>query len=174
MVYATTLTAPAFALRRQIDRLLEESLGHGHAGQGDWVPAVDICETERELTFSVELPGVRLEDVEVTAEEGILTIQGARSAVRSEGEEERYHLVERSYGSFLRRFQLPQGVDADKIEADVREGVLQVRIPRMALPEAKRIQVKARVEAVTRSSKALADESRPASPKKLNGAGRSK
>lgn len=174
MVYATTLTAPAFALRRQIDRLLEESLGHGHAGQGDWVPAVDICETERELTFSVELPGVRLEDVEVTAEEGILTIHGARSAVRSEGEEERYHLVERSYGSFLRRFQLPQGVDADKIEADVREGVLQVRIPRMALPEAKRIQVKARVEAVTRPSKALAEESRPGSPKKLNGAGRSK
>lgn len=174
MVYATTLTAPAFTLRRQIDRLLEESLGHGHAGQGDWVPAVDICETERELTFSVELPGVRLEDVEVTAEEGILTIHGARSAVRSEGEEERYHLVERSYGSFLRRFQLPQGVDADKIEADVREGVLQVRIPRMALPEAKRIQVKARVEAVTRPSKALAEESRPGSPKKLNGAGRSK
>ena len=109
MVYATTLTAPAFALRRQIDRLLEESLGHGHAGQGDWVPAVDICETERELTFSVELPGVRLEDVEVTAVEGILTIHGARTAVRSEGEEERYHLVERSYGSFLRRFQPPAG-----------------------------------------------------------------
>jgi HSP20 family protein len=174
MVYATTLTAPAFALRRQIDRLLEESLGHGHNGQGDWVPAVDIRETAGELTFSVELPGVRPEDVEVTAEEGILTIHGARTAVRSEGEEERYHLVERSYGSFLRRFQLPQGVDADKIEADVTEGVLQVRIPRLALPEPKKIQVKARVEAVTRPAKALAAENRPASAKKLNGAGRSK
>jgi HSP20 family protein len=174
MVYATTLTAPAFALRRQIDRLLEDTLGNGRAGQGDWVPAVDICETEGALTFSVELPGVRPEDVEVTAEEGILTIHGARTAVRSEGEDERYHLVERSYGSFLRRFQLPQGVDADKIEADVKEGVLQVRIPRLALPEPKRIQVKARVEAVTLPSKALAAESRPGSPKKLNGAGRSK
>ncbi|HSE65989.1 MAG TPA: Hsp20/alpha crystallin family protein [Gemmatimonadales bacterium] len=174
MVYTTTLTAPAFALRRQIDRLLEDTLGHGRAGQGDWVPAVDICETEGELTFSVELAGVRPEDVEVTAEEGILTIHGARTAERSEGEDERYHLVERSYGSFLRRFQLPQGVDADKIEADVKEGVLRVRIPRMALPAPKRIQVKTRVEAVTRPAKALADESRPASPKKLNGAGRSK
>ena len=174
MVYATTLTAPAFALRRQIDRLLEQSLGHGHTGQGDWVPAVDICETEGELTFSVELPGVRPEEVEVTAEEGILTIHGARTAVRSEGEDERYHLVERSYGSFMRRFQLPQGVDADKIEADVKEGVLQVRIPRLALPEPKRIQVKARVEAVTRPSKTLADVSRPGSTKKLVGAGRAK
>ena len=174
MVYATTLTAPAFALRRQIDRLLEQSLGHDHTGHGDWVPAVDIRETEGELTFSVELPGVRPEDVEVTAVEGILSIHGVRSAVRSEGEQERYHLVERSYGSFLRRFNLPQGVDADKIEAEVTEGVLQVRIPRLALPEPKRIQVKARVEAVTRPSKTLADVSRPVSPKKLNGAGRSK
>ena len=64
MVYATTLTAPAFALRRQIDRLLEDTLGNGRAGQGDWVPAVDICETEGALTFSVELPGVRPEDVD--------------------------------------------------------------------------------------------------------------
>ena len=167
MVYATTLTAPAFALRRQIDRLLEQSLGHDHTGHGDWVPAVDIRETEGELTFSVELPGVRPEDVEVTAVEGILSIHGVRSAVRSEGEQERYHLVERSYGSFLRRFNLPQGVDADKIEAEVTEGVLQVRIPRLALPEPKRIQVKARVEAVTRPSKAIVAESRPGSPKKL-------
>ena len=174
MAYATTLTAPAFALRRQIDRLLEESLGHGHTGQGDWVPAVDIRETEGELTFSVELPGLRPEDVEITAVEGILTIHGVRSQERNEGVEERYHLVERSYGSFLRRFQLPQGVDADKIEADVTEGVLQVRIPRMALPEPKKIQIKARVEAVNRPAKALAEESRSGSPKKLNGAGRSK
>ena len=174
MVYATTLTAPAFALRRQIDRLLEESLGHGHTGQGDWVPAVDIRETEGELTFSVELPGLRPEDVEVTAVEGILSIRGVRTAMRSEGEQACYHLVERSYGSFLRRFNLPQGVDADKIEAEVTEGVLHVRIPRLALPEPKRIQVKARVEAVTRLSKAIVAESRPGSPKKLNGAGRSK
>ena len=167
MVYTTTLTAPAFALRRQIDRLLEQSLGHDHTGHGDWVPAVDIRETEGELTFSVELPGLRPEDVEVTAVEGILSIHGVRSAVRSEGEQERYHLVERSYGSFLRRFNLPQGVDADKIEAEVTEGVLHVRIPRLALPEPKRIQVKARVEAVTRLSKAIVAESRPGSPKKL-------
>jgi HSP20 family protein len=174
MVYATTLTAPAFALRRQIDRLLEDTLGNGRAGQGDWVPAVDICETERELTFSVELPGVRPEDVEVTAVEGILTIQGARTALRSEGEDERYHLIERCYGSFMRRFQLPREWTRTRSRPTSGRAVLQVRIPRLALPEPKRIQVKARVEAVTRPSKALAEESRPGSPKKLNGAGRSK
>jgi HSP20 family protein len=174
MVYTTTMTAPAFALRRQLDRLLENSLGNGQAFQGDWVPAVDIRENERELNFAVELPGFRPDDVEVTAVEGILTIHGIRDAVRSEGEEERYHLVERSYGSFTRRFQLPQGVDTDKIEAEVTDGMLQVHIPRTALPEPKKIQVKARVETDTKPSKALADVSRQVSLKKLNGAGRAK
>jgi HSP20 family protein len=174
MVYTTTLPAPAFALRRQIDRLLENSLGNGQAFQGDWVPAVDIRENERELNFAVELPGFRPDDVEVSAVEGILTIHGTRNAVRSEGEQERYHLVERSYGSFLRRFQLPEGVDTDKIEAEVTDGMLQVHIPRTALPEPKKIQIKTRVDAVTSPPKALAAESRPGSPKKLNGVGRSK
>ena len=134
----------------------------------------EIWGANSNVAHSVELPGLRPEDVEVTAVEGILTIHGVRNAVRSEDGQERYHLVERSYGSFLRRFQLPQGVDADKIEADVMEGVLQVRIPRMALPEPKKIQIKARVETVTRPSKTLADASRQVSLKKLNGAGRSK
>ena len=174
MVYATTLTAPGFALRRQIDRLLENTLGNGQAFQGDWVPAVDIRENERELNFAVELPGFRPEDVEVTAAEGILTIHGTRNAVQKESEQERYHLVERSYGSFMRRFQLPTGVDTDKIEAEVKDGILQVHIPRTALPEPKRIQIKARVDAVTRAPKALAAENRPGSPKKLAGAGRAK
>jgi HSP20 family protein len=143
MMYATTLTAPVFGLRREIDRLFENTFGRGHAGQNEWSPAVDIFETDQELTFAVELPGIKLENVEVTSVDGILTIQGER-IVEQRGEEEgRYHLVERNHGKFLRRFQLPQGVDNEKIEANVNHGMLQVRIPKAALPQPRKIQIKA-------------------------------
>lgn len=137
MLYATTMNAPVFGLRREIDRLFEDAFGRGQAGRNEWAPVVDIHETEQELTFAVELPGIKLEDIEVTAVNGILTIQGERMDDRKEGDEGRYHLVERNYGPFMRRFQLPAGVDNEKIEADVEHGILQVRIPKAALPQPK-------------------------------------
>ena len=109
MMYATTLTAPVFGLRREIDRLFENAFGRGQAGRNEWTPAVDIHETDQELTFVVELPGFKLEDIQVTAVDGILTIQGQRIEEQKEGEEGRYHLVERNYGSFMRRFQPAAG-----------------------------------------------------------------
>jgi HSP20 family protein len=142
MLYATTLSAPVFGLRREIDRLFEDTFGRAQAGRNDWTPAVDIRETDKELTFAVELPGIKLEDVEVTATDGILTISGERTEERKEGEEGRYYLLERNYGSFMRRFQLPQGVDHDKIEADCDQGMLKVHIPKAALPQPKKIRIK--------------------------------
>ena len=175
MVYVTTPTAPVFGLWRQIDRLFEDSVGRGQAGRNEWAPAVDIHETEQELTFAVELPGIKPEDVEVTAVDGILTIHGERNEELRDGEEGRYHLIERHYGSFMRRFQLPQGVDDDKIEADVAQGMLQVRIPKTALPQPKKIQVKAAVEASPPAHQAIGrGESRQDSPKKVAGARQSK
>jgi HSP20 family protein len=147
MLYATMPTAPVFGLRREIDRLFEDTFGRGQPGRSEWVPAVDIRETARELTFAVELPGVKLEDVAVTALDGILTIEGERSEERKEDEDGRYHLVERQSGSFLRRFQLPPGVDGEKIEAEVELGLLRVRIPKAALPQPRQIRVTAGVSA---------------------------
>ena len=171
MMYATFPTAPVFGLRRQIDRLFEETLRSGPAGRNEWIPAVDIRETNQELTFAVELPGIKPEDVQVTAVDGILTIHGERNEEQREGEEGRYHLIERNYGSFMRRFQLPQGVDDEKIEADVAQGMLQVRIPKAALPQPKKIQVKVGVEASSRTHPAIGrGESRPESSKKGSGA----
>ncbi len=168
MLYARVATTPVFALRREIDRLFENTFGRGQVGQSEWTPAVDIRETDQELTFAVELPGTKPEDVEVTAEDGVLTIQGERTEERQEGEDGWYHLVERNYGSFMRRFQLPQGVDAEKIEADVENGLLQVRIPKAALPQAKKIQIKAGADASSRAQQALGrGESRQDSPKKV-------
>ncbi|HVE77320.1 MAG TPA: Hsp20/alpha crystallin family protein [Gemmatimonadaceae bacterium] len=143
MMYARVTTAPVFGLRREIDRLFEDTFGHGQVGQNEWSPAVDIRETDTALTFAVELPGIKLENLEVTADQGVLTIHGEKTEDRKEGEENRYHLVERRYGSFTRRFQLPPGVDGDKIEADVENGMLEVHIPKTALPQPKRIQVQA-------------------------------
>jgi len=175
MMYLTTPTAPVFGLWRQIDRLFEDSVGRGQAGRTEWTPAVDIRETEQELTFAVELPGIKPEDVQVTAVDGILTIHGERNEERRDGEEGWYHLIERHYGSFMRRFQLPQGVDDDKIEADVAQGMLQVRIPKTALPQPKKIQVKAAVEASARAHQAIGrGENRQDSPKKVAGAHPSK
>lgn len=140
MVYRTSLP-PVFGLRREIDRLFEDTFGRGD-GMSAWSPAVDVQETTDEMRLDVELPGIKADDVELTAENGILTIRGEKRAERKEGEENsRYHVVERSYGSFTRSFQLPKGLDESKIEADYKDGILSVHIPKTALPQPRKIQI---------------------------------
>ena len=141
MIYRTSLSAPVFGLRREIDRLFEDTFSRGD-GMNNWSPAVDVAETDKELRLDLELPGIRPDDVEVTAENGVLTVRGEKQGSRKEGDEEsRYHLVERSYGSFTRSFQLPQGLDESKIEADIEHGILSIRIPKAALPQPRKIQI---------------------------------
>jgi HSP20 family protein len=133
--------SPVFGLRREIDRLFDDAFV-GRGGGTSWVPAVDIHETSKELRIDVELPGIREEDVELEVENGMLAIRGQKSVERKEEDEEgRYHLVERSYGSFFRSFQLPPGVDEKQIHADYDQGVLHIRIPKAALPQPRRIQI---------------------------------
>jgi HSP20 family protein len=132
---------PVFGLRREIDRLFDDAFV-GRGTGANWQPAVDIQETSNELRLDVELPGIREEDVELEVENGVLSVRGQKSVERKEEEEEgRYHLVERSYGSFFRSFQLPQGVDEKQINADFEHGVLRIRIPKAALPQPRRIQI---------------------------------
>ena len=88
-----------------------------------------------------------------------------RTETRSEGDEARYHLVERTYGTFERRFQLPQGVDTEKIEADVELGMLAVHIPKGALPQPKTIAIKVGTNAGRRLEKALGRENSAKRPK---------
>jgi len=134
-------TAPVFGLRREIDRLFESTFLRGQAAGNEWTPAVEIRETEQEFSFVVELPGMTLDHLQVSAVNGILTIRGERLDEWKDGENHRYHLAERNYGSFLRRFELPQGVDVEKIEADIQNGILLVSIPKAALPQPKKIKV---------------------------------
>ena len=123
MVYRGSLTGPVFGLRREIDRLFEDTFG-GDARRTGWAPAVDIREDNKEIALEVELPGIKPSDVEVMAENGVLTIRGEKQSASTEGIGGRYHVVERSYGSFTRSFQLPTGVDEQRIEADFADGLL--------------------------------------------------
>lgn len=140
MLYRMTSGSPVFGLRREIDKLFEDAFMR--EGQS-WTPAVDIKETANELTVELELPGIKPENVEITAENGILTIRGEKRGERKEEEQSRYHLVERTYGSFMRTFQLPQGVDEEQIAADFDNGILSLRIPKTALPQPRRIEIRA-------------------------------
>jgi HSP20 family protein len=99
-----------------------------------WVPACDIVEDEKEYRISLELPDVRKEDVHITLDNGVLSVQGER---RQEQEETRgtYHRRELKYGTFLRRFTLPEDVDAEKVDATARDGVLTVVIPRSEMKQ---------------------------------------
>jgi HSP20 family protein len=143
MLYRTSTPAPVFGLRREIDRLFEDTFGRGE-GYTAWTPAVDVRENQNEMTLDVELPGLDLNDVEITAENGVLTVSGEKQTERKEGDDFRYHVVERSYGSFLRSFQLPQGLDESRIDATFDNGILSIHIPKSALMQPKKIQIKSR------------------------------
>jgi HSP20 family protein len=104
---------------------------------------VDIKENDNEIRLDLELPGLKPEDVEITAENGMLTVRGEKQVERKEGDESRFQIVERAYGTFMRTFQLPQGIDADQIKAEFNNGVLSLHIPKAALPQPKRIEISA-------------------------------
>jgi len=97
--------------------------------RGNWVPPVDIYETEgRDLVIKAELPDVKREDVEVTVEHNTLTLRGTKT-LPTEVKEEQFRRVERRYGAFARSFTLPTTVDASKVSADYKNGVLTVKLP---------------------------------------------
>jgi len=107
----------------------------------DWAPAADIQETDKEYTVNVDLPDVKREDVKVELLDGALTIRGER---RQEKEEKgkRFHRIERQYGQFVRRFALPGEVDASKVQAQFRDGVLKVTLPKSPAATPKSVEVK--------------------------------
>jgi HSP20 family protein len=137
MLYRMTTASPIFGLRREIDRLFEDTFARDGSS---FTPAVDIKENEAEIRLEAELPGIRPDNVEIMAENGVLTVRGEKAAERKEGDE-RYEVVERTYGTFMRTFQLPQGADENQIKADFEHGVLTIHIPKAALPQPKRIQI---------------------------------
>jgi len=113
-------------------------------GTSPTAPAVDIAETEKAYEMTAEMPGMEEKNIEVKFADGVLTIKGEKQEQKEEKKKD-YYLSERSYGSFQRSFQVPDGVDADKIEASFKNGVLAVTMPKSveAQKAAKKITVKA-------------------------------
>ena len=105
-----------------------------------WAPPVDISETPDQLVFHVELPGFSQEDLKLRAENGVLTLEGERK-FEKESEKKAYHRVERAYGHFVRAFSLPTNVDAEKIHANLSDGVLTVELPKREEAKPKSIPI---------------------------------
>jgi HSP20 family protein len=117
----------------------------GFTSGNTWVPPVDIYQTsEHELVLKAELPDLSREEIDITVENFVLTLKGEKKLV-GEVKEEQFHHIERSYGSFSRSFSLPRTVDASKVSADYKNGVLTVRLP--LREEAKPRQIKVDVAA---------------------------
>lgn len=106
----------------------------------DWTPSVDISETEQEYQIKAEIPDVKKEDVKVMLEDGVLTIQGERKHEKEE-KGKKYHRIERSYGSFVRTFSLPDVIEEEKVKADFKDGVLNLHLPKSEKAKPKAIEV---------------------------------
>jgi HSP20 family protein len=115
--------------------------GSGRTTTTAWAPALDISERKDAYLVTVELPGVKMDDLEITLEDGLLTIQGERHFAHDSSEQQ-FHRVERSYGAFRRSIILPAQVMAEGIEASFENGVLQIVVPKMEQAIPKRIQVR--------------------------------
>jgi len=122
----------ALALQEQMSRLLDErfrSRLSGETSLAQFAPAVDVYEDPEGIMITAEVPGIDPKDVEVKVEDGTLTMSGTRK-LENEEKKENYHRIERSYGSFYRSFSLPPTVDVEKIEAETKNGVLRIKLPR--------------------------------------------
>lgn len=135
-------------LQDRLNRAFADAYGRSDEGllsSGAWLPPVDIYQTgEHQLVIKAELPDMTREDIDVTVDKGTLTIKGEKK-VAADVKEEQFHRVERRYGTFSRSFSLPPTVDATRVSADYRNGVLTVTLPMRE--ESKPRQIKVEVAA---------------------------
>lgn len=133
-------------MRREMDRLwdsfFERKTTRTAGEEREWVPSLDISETKGDLVVKAELPGIDPKEIDISLNEGILTIKGEKRQEKEE-KEEGYHLVERNYGSFTRSIRLPREIQNEKISASYKDGVLRITLPKTE--EAKKKEVKIKV-----------------------------
>ena len=135
------------AVQDRLNRVFDEAFRGAPRGSddewalgGQWAPSVDIYENDGNLVLKAELPGIEPKDVDVRVENNVLTLRGERK-FESEVKRDKYHRVERAYGTFSRSFTLPSVVDTDRIKAEYKDGVLQVTLPQREEAKPKQIQV---------------------------------
>lgn len=106
----------------------------------EWAPLVDISEDGKEYLIKTELPEIKKEEVKVTVEDGVLSITGERKFEKEE-KDKKFHRIERAYGSFVRRFTVPEDADAAKVSAEFKDGLLMVRLPKSEEKKTKEVKV---------------------------------
>jgi HSP20 family protein len=133
------------SLQREIDRLFDDFTrgfpAFSSGGTSEMLPSVDVTDNDKQIEITAELPGLEDKDVQVNFADNVLTIRGEKKAEKEE-KDKTYRLVERSYGSFVRSLELPDGVNADAIKASIDKGVLKVTVPKPAPAQVKKIDVK--------------------------------
>ena len=132
------------ALQNDMGRLMSTFLGQGQVngenGERSWMPAVDVWETDNELVYAFDIPGISEDEISVEYDDGALTVSGQRERTEQR-EDDRFYRYERRFGSFSRTVGLPQGVEEDAIRADYRNGVLEIHVPKPEAPKPRRIQI---------------------------------
>ncbi len=126
------------------DRLFDSLLGSSGGSRGGGLmraPETDVVETEHEIRVMTEMPGLQRDNIEIDVENNVLTIRGEKQEERKEGDQGKYHIAERRYGTFARSFVLPRDVDAENIQAQFEDGVLTVTIPKSEQARRRRIEV---------------------------------
>jgi HSP20 family protein len=135
------------AIQDEMNQLFGQATGQAGRGTGEvasraWAPALDIAERNDAYVVTVEVPGIKPEQLDITLENGALTISGERR-FESETKDKQFHRIERRYGAFRRSISLPDRVKADAVEASFQDGLLQVVVPKAEEAKPKRIEVRA-------------------------------
>ncbi len=133
------------AVYTDMARLLDSFLGEGRGATGlqkfDWAPRVDVEEFDDRLEITAEIPGMEKDNINIEVQEGILTIRGERK-FENDKKEKNYHICERRYGTFARSFALPENVKEEDVEAEYKDGVLKLTVPKTEPVKPKEIKIK--------------------------------
>ncbi len=132
-------------ISNRLNRIFGRSAARAESGQemltvADWSPSADISETDNAYLIKAEIPGVKKEDVKVTIQDGMLTMQGERKMEKEE-KGKKFHRIERSYGSFVRSFRIPDDADENSVKAEFKDGMLSVTLAKSAKVKAKSIDI---------------------------------
>lgn len=127
-------------LRHEMDRLIQDFFEPMTSDYGTWAPAADLYETDDAFVTELELPGFERDKINVTMEQGVLTVTGRRASEREE-EEGDYHVRERSMGRFSRSFRLPSSINANEVKAHFENGILKIEMPKAAEARSRKIEV---------------------------------
>ena len=127
-------------LQKELERAYEGDANESSVSTAEWAPAVDIKEEAERFVLLADIPGVKPEEINISMEDGVLTITGEKNT-EAETEKDGYKRVERTYGSFYRRFTLPDTADADTISAKSNHGVLEIVIPKRETVKPKKISI---------------------------------